>query len=1530
MRTRWIRAWSFVLVVFLSCPLPPPAQAAKAKGKAAPVEPAGDRHWPPAELTVGVVARESETEGLGDVLIPLWNPGEKGLLFLNPRGSFTDHNEEEGNLGVGYRQWLPRAGIILGVNAYYDYRDTEAHHYDQWGVGVEMLSDWIDARANYYDPDDEARVIHRQTETSSRQSARVQDRFSDPYAADHYILQDYIVTRTLTTVTSTRTFEQFEAACGGYDWELGLRLPLPIERETLEARVFGGYYDFDHDYSANAKGWKARAEVRVLSSLFLDAGVYEDDDLTGSDWFAGARLSVPLDLAKISQGRNPFATARSRLGGESRELSARLTEMVMRDSQIRVETSGFIENESLATEETTRQSQSDRQTIPLMADVAFVDGAGASAEGDGTAERPFATIQQGVDAVFGTRNVYVFAAPSAYMENVVLTEGVNLWGSGYPVAGLGGRVFGGEAAPVVDGAGRGPSITLANDSRVTGFLVQNTATRAPGMRLTLPVAGEMDVSRVGILGNDVNNVTLTGNILTGNSIGLLLARQGDFRLNLSHSRISGNSGNGAELWVAGNSGTCDISITRAAFDGNAGDGLQILASTYDDARIRIRESQFMGNGGSGLDVWVQDTGDARTQLTSIMAGGNSGHGMEFRSSGNPRDRMTLSDVTSTNNGTLGLSVQAMSNGSFRVDIEHALFQGNRSGGARLTAEAGAAAEFHLNDMLSSGNDGHGVFVGTANVEDSRIAIRDTTANANQGNGIFTLQTNGSALRMRPAWTGEARVEMDGVEANGNTNGIGIEVLQAGNLSSQAAISNAVASGNGEAGLAVIQSETELALAVGSDSTVEGNAGTGAVVVQDENSVSLVSMSGMQAQDNGGNGILVQQLDTRLALANISGSAANRNTHSGIVLAQHSQMASVGMVGMPEGVESIVTGLVAQAEIELPAEILPLLSAAGPVTASQNGENGVHAQIMTEGLVSLGGFFDITANRNGVGGVSAAIINPEGAVAAGLAGSSRNWGEILQLGAQLGGLLDLDLPTDIVGTGQMQLNGNGITGLQMLTMGESVAVNAVAGLEATSNGMWGAISMAQSDGLAANALARVIANSNGAGIGMIATSLDMAALNLLADVEASYNGNNGILSIVNCQSGTAAMVAFSTDALRPLEPLISEYIGQPFELPGTTFGPVVASQNGGVGILSTVHGGESALTVLLDAQADFNGADGMYLDTFSDEGGASSIVASSERLMDVANAALGIDPPLTNAGLGAVSASGNMGNGIVIDQGGAYGAFSVLAGVEANQNMGGSGIVVGLSAMDDDAQLLMFGVGAHANAAHGLDIDLFSLNEDVLAGLVDISSMYNATQGIQFAATSTGDDALVLMAGMETSQNGGDGLAAELTAGEYVSMALSAMGSVSNGANGANIQLAAGDDIDFFAGTNAVEQMDALYDFTSMAGSFSNQVPQGRVYFSQNGGDGLRVDGTTTGASGDIYSTIAGITANGNTGLGIRTWMDAYASTGNIDDDLSGVEALGNTGAYDVLQHARIQAAGSVILDLEGNVGTSDQQAVVDP
>ena len=1597
MNARWIRLWSCVLVVFLSCPLPPPAQAAKPKKSksAPPAAQAAENEWPPAELTFGVQASDSETEGLGDLLVPLWNPGGIGLLFANPRAAITDHDEEEDNLGLGYRQLVPGCGVILGANAYYDYRDTDARHYDQWGVGFEILSAWIDARANYYDADDDAHLVDSRTETTTSQSEQYSSGWSAPYADEHSILQDYSTTRTLTTVTSTRTFEQFEAAYGGYDWEIGLRLPL--KSDSLEARVFGGYYDFDRDFGADVQGWKVRTELRVLASLFLDAGLYENEDLTGSDWFAGARLSVPLDLAQIARGRNPFVTAKARLHGAPRDLSARLTEMVMRDSQIRIETSDFIENESLATEETTRDRSTDRTSYVLLPDVNFVDGdEGAppianpaaraqplvngndgAAFGDGSAEHPFATIQQGVDAVFGTRNVYVYDATSAYVENVVLTPGVSLWGSGVMLPGLFGTRFGSGVAPVVDGGGTGPAITLADRTTVLGFRVQNTGTGGPGIFVNLPGRGLVDVSRVGILGNDATDLTLVANRISGNGVGVLLARQGDFRLLFDESAVVDNAATGMEIWTAGNSGTCDVSIVESLFENNGDEGLQIYASTYDQSLVRIQDSQFRDNGGNGLQISQLDTLRAGTGLFGVRAEDNAGAGLDLRTQDNGLYQAAITGSTFSANGEAGLSLASAGDAASLVEIDNSRFANNDGNGLRIEANGGGTGAVAIANGLFADNGSNGLFLQSADPERLLIGIEDSDFVRNAENGLGAqvmdggqfaialagcsfghnaaagLDVGAGGLDLAAVWIQDgtftdnaregaafdlstsdeavlaifgARAEGNGLEGIGaslsnltaagiafsnvvaNQNGqrgIGIAVRDA--ETAEVDLENVHANDNQAAGIFVETADAEIALVAVRDATTGENSGAGMDLLQTGSDLAVAAASGIQANDNGGAGIRVAQTDNGIGLANVSGSTASDNAGAGVFLDQDSLFASIGIVGMPEGLASSLDALAELLDLELPEEIDPFLGPYGAVTATGNGARGVQATVRTDGVLALGGLFDVAASHNAAGGVYS-LNEATNGIAAGLAGSSENLAEVVQLGTNVAALFDLDLPVSLAGGGHMQANDNAGPGFEMHTLGDLAAVSAIVGLETVGNAGAGAVVETDSETLSLAAIARLVTTGNsGDGLQLDVVGTDYAGLGLLADVNASDNGGNGIAASVASTNGIAALLALSTDALRPAAVLLGEsYFDEAIEIPGEPFGPVLASGNVGDGVNATVTGYDIAAAAFLDVQANDNGDDGFDVATTSDDGTAVAAFLSTDVVYDILPDVIGGDP-IAYDPLGGVTANGNGTNGFRIDMDGADRSILVMAGAEANGNVAGDGIYANLDSTDGSVDAYLVNVAANGNAAgRGIDLDLDG-EEEVRAGLVFANADENGQQGIRVRADSGASDVYALFAGVDAAGNGavGDqpGIVANLSGAGDAAVAFTDVNSTSNFGRGANAILDAGANAYLFAGDWAADDLDSVYGFGLDIGPLFDLIPAGPVDFSHNGAAGLHAELTATNA----YLDINGATASDNDAMGFNLTLTALG--GNALATIQNAAANDNGG-------------NGLSLNLDGNGGVA--------
>lgn len=166
------------------------APAADPRGDAVKAEtPSAFMELQPAVITLGARAwEEGNVEGIGDLLLPVFST-RSGLLYMNPRSSFRD-DESEMNLGAGYRQLLGDRRMIAGINAFYDRRESDANNtFDQAGLGLEFLSDWIDARANYYLPDDDKEEVTR-TETGDSVDYTVRDYdWNAPYGQGNAAVQ---------------------------------------------------------------------------------------------------------------------------------------------------------------------------------------------------------------------------------------------------------------------------------------------------------------------------------------------------------------------------------------------------------------------------------------------------------------------------------------------------------------------------------------------------------------------------------------------------------------------------------------------------------------------------------------------------------------------------------------------------------------------------------------------------------------------------------------------------------------------------------------------------------------------------------------------------------------------------------------------------------------------------------------------------------------------------------------------------------------------------------------------------------------------------------------------------------------------------------------------------------------------------------------------------------------------------------------------------------------------------------------------
>ncbi len=295
---------------------------------------------PPARISG--IARDGEgdddvEEYLGDALIPLTGDEDR-LAFFNIRvldagGTVNDrdYNEEEINLGVGYRYVVPKHDVIMGVNVFYDQRWTVHDTYiEQYGGGVELLSERFDLRFNIYDPEEQVQRFDSVLEVEREKEESVS--YGPQQEVDGCIQRE----RTVSTriIETTRLREHIEEPMPGYDFEVGTKVPhLP---DWLNTRLYVGMYYFESDIGEDLEGYRWRAEWRPVRAIRIDAEFYEDQELNDAEYFVSGRLSVPFNIGKLVQLENPFEQIDEYFTPRPFRLRDRMNEMVYRDFRIRI------------------------------------------------------------------------------------------------------------------------------------------------------------------------------------------------------------------------------------------------------------------------------------------------------------------------------------------------------------------------------------------------------------------------------------------------------------------------------------------------------------------------------------------------------------------------------------------------------------------------------------------------------------------------------------------------------------------------------------------------------------------------------------------------------------------------------------------------------------------------------------------------------------------------------------------------------------------------------------------------------------------------------------------------------------------------------------------------------------------------------------------------------------------------------------------------------------------------------------------
>lgn len=295
-----------------------------ASGKEKIVAPVEEKN-PPSMLTLGGKFSKDLESGYVDSIFQFWSPGDSAF-FVNTRTTLDDNQQSLSSYGLGARYLVPGQDVIVGANAYYDaLHSAYDNNFDQLGLGVEVLTRWIDARFNYYLPEDTIYEFDRSTATKTNR--RLGPVYGNAVSRNRILLQ-----RDRTTGTSKFRTSRYEGALEGFNAEVGFLVP-GLDR-YMEVRLFAGAYYYNNPFGSDYSGFKARLEARFLPGLIADVEYWDDAYLMGGHWTGELRVSIPFSLFSLAQGRNPFEGASEAFRPRQREFRERMSDMVIRSHRV--------------------------------------------------------------------------------------------------------------------------------------------------------------------------------------------------------------------------------------------------------------------------------------------------------------------------------------------------------------------------------------------------------------------------------------------------------------------------------------------------------------------------------------------------------------------------------------------------------------------------------------------------------------------------------------------------------------------------------------------------------------------------------------------------------------------------------------------------------------------------------------------------------------------------------------------------------------------------------------------------------------------------------------------------------------------------------------------------------------------------------------------------------------------------------------------------------------------------------------------
>lgn len=249
------------------------------------------------------------------LFVPIVQKKGDSILFLDLRGAISGDVADNVSVGMGYRK-IVNDKFVVGANANIDRRQSvNDNTYHQASVGVEVLFNHLDLRANFYIPldNDENTLAFSESATARLEGNKA---FLD--------------------IVQKGTYER---AHGGLD--LGLSYNVGSIGNT-DFNIDGSYYHFGSDNYESINGYTAGISTRTqFTTRGTDWEIgttlgYRDDNVHGDSLYAGVGVTVYFGKSQRKRKSEPklFEPRFNRPFSGKADLSQKLYQPVQRNAYV--------------------------------------------------------------------------------------------------------------------------------------------------------------------------------------------------------------------------------------------------------------------------------------------------------------------------------------------------------------------------------------------------------------------------------------------------------------------------------------------------------------------------------------------------------------------------------------------------------------------------------------------------------------------------------------------------------------------------------------------------------------------------------------------------------------------------------------------------------------------------------------------------------------------------------------------------------------------------------------------------------------------------------------------------------------------------------------------------------------------------------------------------------------------------------------------------------------------------------------------